>query len=253
MTKINYESDFELPIILSENIQGKDFRIEFTTDKQAIYCASCINGEYSTNIRKGEKENLYYVVFRNHRLGVGLLKAKVFSSHTYEFSPDGKMQEVVPLFNLNIELWVRATDSEDIPTIEISNKDSLARLQDELEQKQDQLKSGENIKTINGQSILGNGNISIQGANGSAYDDTEIRNLIVDTRTTLSNRINLLTEKTNTIESQINEAERNIVGLSDGVVVIYENLTNQLDDRPTKNEVDKAIKNAITNTLNTGV
>ena len=250
MTKINYESDFELPIILSENIQGKDFRIEFTTDKQAIYCASYINGEYSTNIRKGDKENLYYVVFRNHRLGVGLLKAKVFSSHNYEFSPDGKMQEVVPLFNLNIELWVRATDSEDIPTIEISNKDSLARLQDELEQKQDQLKSGENIKTINGQSILGNGNISIQGANGSAYDDTEIRNLIVDTRSALSNRINTIGQS---LQNKDTELFNEIRELSDSTVGLFENLTTQLDDRPTKNEVDKAIKNAITNTLNTVV
>lgn len=66
MIKINYESDFELPITLSNEIQGNDFKIDFTTDKQAVYSASCINGEYSANLRKGDKENLYYVVFRNH-------------------------------------------------------------------------------------------------------------------------------------------------------------------------------------------
>lgn len=53
-----------------------------------------------------------------------------------------------------------------------------------LAQKQDKLKSGENIKTINGQSILGKGNITIEGGEGS-YDDTEIQNKLTE----LSERI----------------------------------------------------------------
>ena len=40
--------------------------------------------------------------------------------------------------------------------------------------KQDTLISGTNVKTINGQSILGSGNILISGS-GSSYDDTELR------------------------------------------------------------------------------
>ena len=40
--------------------------------------------------------------------------------------------------------------------------------------KQDKLISGTNVKTINGQSILGSGNIPISGS-GSSYDDTELR------------------------------------------------------------------------------
>lgn len=43
-----------------------------------------------------------------------------------------------------------------------------------LANKQDKLISGTNIKTINGQSILGSGNIPISGS-GSSYDDTELR------------------------------------------------------------------------------
>ena len=43
-----------------------------------------------------------------------------------------------------------------------------------LANKQDKLISGTNIKTINGQSILGSGNIPISGG-GSSYDDTELR------------------------------------------------------------------------------
>lgn len=43
--------------------------------------------------------------------------------------------------------------------------------------KQDKLVSGTNVKTINGTSILGSGNISISGE-GSSYDDTDLRNRI---------------------------------------------------------------------------
>lgn len=43
-----------------------------------------------------------------------------------------------------------------------------------LASKQDKLISGTNVKTINGQSILGSGNIPISGS-GSSYDDTELR------------------------------------------------------------------------------
>lgn len=43
-----------------------------------------------------------------------------------------------------------------------------------LANKQDKLISGTNVKTINGQSILGSGNIPISGG-GSSYDDTELR------------------------------------------------------------------------------
>ena len=43
-----------------------------------------------------------------------------------------------------------------------------------LANKQDKLISGTNVKTINGPSILGSGNIPISGS-GSSYDDTELR------------------------------------------------------------------------------
>ena len=46
-----------------------------------------------------------------------------------------------------------------------------------LANKQDKLISGTNVKTINGQSILGSGNIPISGS-GSSYDDTELRGRI---------------------------------------------------------------------------
>lgn len=48
----------------------------------------------------------------------------------------------------------------------------------DLAAKQDYLRSGENIKTINGQSILGSGNIEIQGGGGIVIEYTAFINLI---------------------------------------------------------------------------
>ena len=43
-----------------------------------------------------------------------------------------------------------------------------------LQEKQDTLKSGESIKTVNGESLLGSGNIVIEGG-GESYDDTQLK------------------------------------------------------------------------------
>lgn len=48
----------------------------------------------------------------------------------------------------------------------------------ELNKKQDELKSGENIKTINGQSILGDGDIEIKGGNSTYVTDFTVADLI---------------------------------------------------------------------------
>lgn len=46
--------------------------------------------------------------------------------------------------------------------------------------KQDKLVSGENIKTINGESILGSGDIEIVGGGGGSSSGKEIVEVIVD-------------------------------------------------------------------------
>lgn len=45
--------------------------------------------------------------------------------------------------------------------------EQIDQLPDEINKKQDKLVDGENIKTINGQSILGKGDIVIQGGGGN--------------------------------------------------------------------------------------
>lgn len=53
---------------------------------------------------------------------------------------------------------------------------------DELEGKQATLVSGENIKTINGQSILGSGNISIEGGDANIVELTQAEYDVLDTK-----------------------------------------------------------------------
>lgn len=65
----------------------------------------------------------------------------------------------------------------DVAEVKKSNaelKEDLSALEQTVDGKQDALVSGENIKTVNGQSLLGGGSITIQGGGGS-YDDSEIR------------------------------------------------------------------------------
>lgn len=45
--------------------------------------------------------------------------------------------------------------------------EQIDQLPDDINKKQDKLVDGKNIKTINGQSILGQGNIAIQGGGGN--------------------------------------------------------------------------------------
>lgn len=59
--------------------------------------------------------------------------------------------------------------------------------------KQDKLVSGTNIKTINGYSLLGSGNIVISGGEGGGYDDTEIKGQISEIESTIGD-INTILE-----------------------------------------------------------
>lgn len=59
------------------------------------------------------------------------------------------------------------TQSGDITTISITDKNGTTTESIDLSDKQDLLVSGTNIKTINNQSLLGNGNITIQGGGGT--------------------------------------------------------------------------------------
>ena len=77
---------------------------------------------------------------------------------------DGEDEE-----NITTETIVLSSTMEFAPTVIPYDDTELKIL---ISQKQDELVSGENIKTINGQSILGKGNINIQGGGGSIDPET---------------------------------------------------------------------------------
>lgn len=145
----------------------------------------------------------------------------------------------------------------DIDTDNLATKEELETLSERLGEKQEKLVSGENIKTINGESVLGSGNITIQGG-GSSYDDTELRNSL----NAVTERVDDLSSE---LEDKVNEtslATINGQSLVNGGNIETGNITGvdaggTLDDvdeeLATKTYVDEAIAEAITNTLNTPV
>lgn len=91
---------------------------------------------------------------------------------------DNKMDKVTLA---NVATSGSYNDLADKPTIpDVSNK-------------QDKLVSGTNIKTINGNSLLGSGDIVISGGGGGGYDDTEIKGQISDLEATIGD-INTILE-----------------------------------------------------------
>ena len=84
---------------------------------------------------------------------------------------------------------------------ELTNKPDLSQYatKEEVNAKQDTLISGSNIKTINNQSLLGSGNIDIQGGSGSSY--TAGRNIdIADNVISTTNDLDVTTIKTEDIK-----------------------------------------------------
>lgn len=72
------------------------------------------------------------------------------------------------------------SQSGDVTTISITDKNGTTTESIDLSDYQAQLVSGTNIKTINNQSLLGRGNITIQGGGGvdvQAYTATEVETL----------------------------------------------------------------------------
>ena len=96
---------------------------------------------------------------------------------------------------------------------ELNNKPDLSQYatKEEVNSKQDTLISGENIKTINGNSILGSGNIDIQGGSGgSSY--TAGKNIeIADNVISTTNDIDVTTVKTGDVKIKKIENDNTIL------------------------------------------
>lgn len=65
-------------------------------------------------------------------------------------------------------------DVTEIATMVQENTNDIKKISSKVDEKQDELVSGTNIKTINNQSILGEGNITIEGGGGTITLDDEM-------------------------------------------------------------------------------
>lgn len=70
--------------------------------------------------------------------------------------------------NNNLYIFPDGLSSDFVNTVSVPAKTGVMALTSDLDTKQDKLISGTNIKTINGESILGSGNITISGGSGLA-------------------------------------------------------------------------------------
>lgn len=142
----------------------------------------------------------------------------------------------------------------DVDTDNLATKEELETLSERLGEKQEKLVSGENIKTINGESVLGSGNITIQGG-GSSYDDTELRNSLNAVTERVDDLSSELEDKVNetslaTINGQSIVNEGNVV-VGDVVSVATGDVVDDVEvEYATKIYVDNAIAQAIISTIN---
>lgn len=70
--------------------------------------------------------------------------------------------------NINIQDYVISVTGIDVSNF-ITSGDAQTQINNSISGKQDTLVSGTNIKTVNNQSILGSGNITIEGGTGETY------------------------------------------------------------------------------------
>ena len=142
------------------------------------------------------------------------------------------------------------TDKDKTKLDGLTNYDDT-EIKKRIENKQDKLKSGENIKTINNQSILGEGNIIIEGSSGSSnYEDLDnkpkISNVELKGNKTLDdlgiqpkgNYLTSYTENDPTVPSHVKSIkETDITNWNNKIDKNVNNLTNYYN----KTYIDKTI------------
>lgn len=166
-------------------------------------------------------------------------------------------------------------DKDGTAFVPVVNSDSIITpegdtLNDLLEEKQDLLTSGTNIKTINNESLLGSGNISIQGGSGASVWGSITGTLSnqTDLYNELLNRVDKSAEYGDDISGMYVNDSLNGIGLSVGDVegrkygsvnintngVKISGLITPTSNKDAANKkyVDDAIASAITTTLNGG-
>lgn len=83
---------------------------------------------------------------------------------------------------------VGGTIKDAVELAHTETEDAKTNLKNDLAKKQDKLVSGSNIKTINGESILGSGNIQIQGGGGDGGLSEKLLSILITAGITVDTR-----------------------------------------------------------------
>lgn len=109
------------------------------------------------------------------------------------------------------------------------NKENIDILNDE---KQENLVSGTTIKTINGESILGEGNIEIEGKSIDAYTKTEsdAKYETIANVANLTSKVNSNTKSISTLNSSLESISRNVDKNTSYIEVNADNIATNADE-----------------------
>lgn len=190
-------NDFEIMIDMKKADTEEYIDYDLTTCKNIIVYLTC--GAHGTEIP------LQYAIVDNHKLKCPVNHKLLHANTSYGIVVEGDTDEdkhwqytimpregiaiipntsgeVIPDGTTTIDIqgrvgFIGAVGPQGPPGTtdynELENKPDLSiyATKTELDNKQDTLVSGSNIKTINNESILGSGNIDIQGGGGGDYSE----------------------------------------------------------------------------------
>lgn len=131
------------------------------------------------------------------------------------------------------------------------------QLRELINTKQNKLVSGTNIKTINGATLLGSGNITIESGSNETYNDTEIRELIntKQDKLTVGSGINIDSNNKISVELTVNSSDYNgSATVANNVLMLNDEASEPYDDTELKglinNKQDKLVSSKNIKTVN---
>lgn len=172
---------------------------------------------------------------------------------TSKFATTAQLQELDNILSDEIDGLKDSKQNviEDLAVIRSGAALGATALQEhqDISGKQDILVSGTNIKTINGESILGEGNLTIQGGNGS-YDDTEIRNELSNLTNEMIANEEVTAAALNELNERVKEVSANVSGETATKVELQDAVTSLTNTILENEEITAAALNDLNTRLN---
>lgn len=179
VTESELESKGYLTTIPTEYVTESELEqrldgIEVNVDLDDYYTKEQIDGKgYVTNAELVTKDYASKEYVREEVSKVDLSDYYTKGQSDSKYQPKGNYLTSIPAeyvteSELESKGYLTSIPSQYVTETELNGKNYATKT--ELSGKQNQLVSGSNIKTINGQSILGSGDIEIQGGSGGSVD-----------------------------------------------------------------------------------